>query len=350
MHFKRSFIGKHNGKQSGYFKVAHCVSNFLHVFVSLEKAISFCSCPWFLLTLIVNARGAAKHYLRSAGYPGYYPGYTLAQSPASSCWHWDALEDCGEQGADLCQAARAWLDPGRICARPGAVCSCRHSLAQRAPFLRILQEDTHRRRYQIQVLCPCYQGLTQPPCYSSAASPSAAPAWNRSSAPHAKPSPAIVRSKSSPSRRRVRLPSWSPPSTLSSRGTQRACSRFRRKGKSLKRCSQMESNTDTAPSHFCSCCLHGPLRRDWSHVVAAPAMGEWLQFLTKHLSATKTCTGYRNALKSLKKYAASLDRRKEFVSICLWNRALSAYICFGVFYVTAFWICFSVVLDNYEDL
>lgn len=107
-----------------------------------------------------------------------------------------------------------------------------------------------------------------------------------------------------------------PPSTPSSCGTQRACSRFRRKGKSLKRCSQMESNTDTAPSHFCSCCS-GPLRRSWSHVLVAPAMREWLRFLTKHLSATKTCTGCRNALKSLKKYAASLDRRKEFVSIFL---------------------------------
>lgn len=132
-HVKRSFTGKQNGKQSGYFKAAHCASSFLHVFVPLEKAISSCSCPWFSFTLIVNAGGAAKRYLRSTG----------CAEPRTLGLGWHHM---------------------------GAVCPCTASP-------RILQEDTHRRRHQIQVLCPCYQGLTQPQCFSSTASLCAAPAW-----------------------------------------------------------------------------------------------------------------------------------------------------------------------------
>lgn len=216
-HVKRSFTGKQNGKQSGYFKAAHCASSFLHVFVPLEKAISSCSCPWFSFTLTVNAGGAAKHYLRRAG--------------------------CAEPRT---------LGPGWH--HMGAVCPCTAS-----PFSPHPAGGYPSQAVSNPSSLPLLSGLNTASVLLICCIPVCCSSLNTSSAPHIKPSPAIVLSKSSPSRRRVRLPSYSPPSTPSSRGTQRACCRFRRKGKSLKRCSQMESNTDTAPSHFCSCCS-GPLR------------------------------------------------------------------------------------------
>lgn len=65
----------------------------------------------------------------------------------------------------------------------------------------------------------------------------------------------------------------------------------------------------------------------------------------KHLRATERSTGCGNSLKSLQEHTAFSRGYRR-----LYNRALSAWFCFGVFYVTVFRTYLSVVLDNSEDL